>query len=84
VYVPVYQRLAEIENIVEKRLRNTAEVSLYLASGLHWMYKICGHLDPAMRGKNWVDKDDPGEERVFGLGHGWCQGEEQRIDVERS
>jgi hypothetical protein len=36
-----------------------------------------------MRGKNWVDKDDPGEERVFGLGHGWCQGEAQRIDVER-
>jgi uncharacterized membrane protein YgcG len=36
-----------------------------------------------MRGKNWVDEDDPGEERVFGLGHRWCQGEAQRIDVER-
>jgi hypothetical protein len=82
-HVPVYQRLAEIENIVEKRLRNTAEVSLCFASGLHWMCKICGHVDPAMRGKNWVDEDDPGEERVFGLGHGWCQGEAQRIDVER-
>jgi hypothetical protein len=36
-----------------------------------------------MYGKNWVDEDDPGEERVFGLGHGWCQGEAQRIAVER-
>jgi hypothetical protein len=82
-YVPVYKRLVEIEHIVEYRLRNTAEVSLYFVSGLHWMCKICGHLDPAMRGKNWVDEDDPGEERMFGLGHGWCQEEAQRLDVEK-
>jgi hypothetical protein len=68
-YVLVYKRLAEIENIVKNRLRDTAGASLYFASGLHWMCKICGHLDPAMRGKNWVDEDDPGEECVFGLGH---------------
>jgi hypothetical protein len=36
-----------------------------------------------MYGKNWVDEDEPGEERLFGLGHGWCQGEAQRIAMER-
>jgi hypothetical protein len=82
-FVPVYTRLAEIENTVEKHLREMAEVSPWFGTGVHWLCKICGHPDPAMRGKNWVDEDDPGEERVFGLGHGWCQGEAQRIAVER-
>jgi hypothetical protein len=83
-HVPVYQRLAEIENFVEKRLRETAEVSPWFASGVHWLCKLCGHLDPAMRGKNWVDNDDPGDERrVYGLGHEWCQGEARRIVEER-
>jgi rubrerythrin len=50
-HVPVYQRLAEIENTVEKRLRETVEVSPWSVSGVHWLCKICGHLDPAMRGR---------------------------------
>jgi hypothetical protein len=37
-----------------------------------------------MRGKNWVDHDDPGEERVFDLGHEWCREEAQRIRAERT
>jgi hypothetical protein len=37
-----------------------------------------------MLGKNWVDNDDPGDERrVYGLGHEWCQGEARRIVEER-
>jgi hypothetical protein len=63
-FVPVYTRLAEIENTVEKRLRETAEVSPWFGTGLlHWLCKICGHHDPAMYGKNWVDEDDPSEAR---------------------
>jgi hypothetical protein len=76
-------RLAEIENTVEKRLRETAEVSPWFASGVHWLCKLCGQFDPAMRGKNWVDEDDPGDERVYGIGHGWCQDQAKIIAEER-
>jgi hypothetical protein len=62
-HIPFYQRLAEIENTVEKRLRTTVEVSPWFVSGVHWLCKLCGQFDPAMRGKNWVDEDDPGDER---------------------
>jgi hypothetical protein len=82
-HVPVYQRLAEIENTVEKHLRTTVEVSSWFASGVHWLCKLCGQFDPAMRGKYWVDEDDPGDKRVYGLGHGWCQDEARRIAEER-
>jgi hypothetical protein len=84
-HVPIYKRLAEIEHIVvENRLLNTADVSPWFASGVHWMCKLCGHLDPAMRGKNWVDNDDPGDERrVYGLGHEMCQIQARRIVEER-
>jgi hypothetical protein len=71
-HVPYHMRLAEIENTVVKRLHGTADVSPWFASGVHWMCKLCGNFDPAMRGKNWVDEDDPGDERVYGIGHGWC------------
>jgi hypothetical protein len=36
-----------------------------------------------MRGKNWVDEDNPSDERVYGLGHGWCQDEARRTAKER-
>jgi hypothetical protein len=82
--VPIYKRLAEIDNIIKKRLLETAEVSPWFASGVHWLCKLCGFLDPAMRGKNWVDNDDPGDERrVYGLGHEYCQIQAQRIVEER-
>jgi hypothetical protein len=69
---------------VEKRLHETAEVSAWFASGVHWLCKLCGHLDPAMRGKNWVDNADPGDERrVYGLGHEYCQVQARRIVEER-
>jgi rubrerythrin len=72
-HVPVYARLAEIKETVERRLHETAGASPWFGSGVHWLCKLCGHYHRAMRGKNWVDEDDPDDERVYGLGHGWCQ-----------
>jgi hypothetical protein len=41
-FVPVYTRLAEIENTVENRLRETAEVSPWFGAGLHlWSPRPC-------------------------------------------
>jgi hypothetical protein len=82
-HVPVHARLAEIKDTVERRLHETADVSPWFGAGVHWLCKLCGHHDPAMQGKNWVDEDDPGDERVYGIGHGWCQDQAKLIAEER-